>query len=88
MVVKDEEFAVMLVVQYVTYSSPSQLCNRISPRQESGTSSWALHPQLLEEVEASKTEEFGEDVLLDGHLSVAFLPPCPLVLTGLDRNLA
>ena len=76
MVAKDEEFVVMLVVQYVAYLRPSELCNLttgqvIRPLQVSGASSWALLSALQEELKASKTGEFNESVLLDGHLSVA-----------------
>ena len=68
MVAKNEEFAVMLVVQYVAYLRPSELCNLtvgqvIRPLQGSGASS------LPEEVKDSKTGELDESV--HGHLSVA-----------------
>ena len=43
----------------------------IRPLQGSGASSWALLLALLEEMKASKTGEFDESVLLDGHLFVA-----------------
>ena len=43
----------------------------IRPLQGSGASSWALFLALQEELKASKTAEFDESVLLDGHLSVA-----------------
>ena len=73
---KAEKFAVMLVVQYVTQLRPSELCNLtagqvIRPHQESGASSWALLLAPPEELKTSKTCEFDESVLLDGHLSVA-----------------
>ena len=70
MVAKDEEF---LVIQYVAYLRPSELCNLmvgqvIRPLQLSGASSWAVLLALMEEVTASKTGEFDESVLLDGYL--------------------
>ena len=75
LVTKDEEFAVMLVIQYVAYLRPSELCNLtagqlVRPLEGSGASSWAL---LLtpQELKVSKTAELDESVLLDGHLSVA-----------------
>ena len=73
---KDEEFAVMLVVQYVPHLRPSELCNLtagqvIRPLQESGASSWALLLAPQEELKTSKTGEFQESVLLERHLSVA-----------------
>ena len=76
MATKDEEFAVMLVVQYVAYLRPSELCNLtagqvIRPLQGSGASSWALLLAPQEDLKASETAEFDESVLLDGHLSVA-----------------
>ena len=73
---KDEEFAVMLVIQHVGYLRPSELINLtagqvIRPLKESGADSWArlLAPQ--EESKISKTGEFDDSVLLDGHLSIA-----------------
>ena len=74
MVAKDEEFAVMLAVQHVACSRPSELCDLtvgqvIRPLQ--GASSWATLLTLLKEVKASKTGEFDQNVLLDGHLSSA-----------------
>ena len=74
LVAKDEEFAVMLVVQHVAYLRPSELCNLtagqvIRPLQGSAASSWALLLAPQEELKASKTAEFDESVLLDGHLS-------------------
>ena len=76
MVAKDEEFAVMLIVQFVVFLRPSEFCNLtvgqvIRPQQGSGASSWALLLAPEEELKASKAVEFGESVLLDGHLSVA-----------------
>ena len=63
MVAKDEEFAVMIVVQYVACSRPSELRDLtvgqlIRPLQGSGASSWAILLTLLEEVKASNTGEF------------------------------
>ena len=71
MVAKDEEF---LAVQYVAYLKPSMLFKLtvgqvIRPLQGSGASCCALHLALLEKVKTSKTGEFEESVLLDGHLS-------------------
>ena len=76
MATKDEEFAVMLVVQNVAYLRPSELCNLtagqvIRPLQGSGASSWAFLLAPQEDLKASETAEFDESVLLDGHLSVA-----------------
>ena len=76
LVAKDEEFAVMLVVQYVAHLRPSELCNLtagqvIRPLQESGASSWGLLLAPQEDLKASKAAEFDDNVLLDGHLSVA-----------------
>ena len=75
MVAKEEEFAVMLVVQYVACLRPSELCDLmvgqvIRPLQGSGASSWAILT-ILEEVKASNLGEFDQNVLLDGLLSVA-----------------
>ena len=39
--------------------------------QGSGASSWTILLTLLEEMKASNTGDFDQDVLLDGHLSVA-----------------
>ena len=71
----DEEFAVFvaqfvakLEAQRIMQSDASQV---IRPLQESGASSWALLLAPQEELKASKTTEFNESVLLDGHLSVA-----------------
>ena len=68
----------MLIVQYVAYLRPSELCNLtagqvIRPLQGSGASSWALLLAPQEELKASKTADFDESVLLDGHLSVALV---------------
>ena len=76
LVAKDEEFVVMLEVQYVAYLRPSDLCNLtagqvIRPLQGSGASSCALLLAPQEELEASKTAESNASVLLAGHLSVA-----------------
>ena len=76
MVAKEEEFAVMFVVQYVACSRPSELCDLtvgqvIRPLQGSGASSWAILLTLLEEVKASNTGELDLNDLSDGHLSVA-----------------
>ena len=76
LVAKDEEFAVVLAVQHVAYLRPSELCNLtagqvIRPLQGSGASSWALLLAPQEELKGSKTAEFDESVLLDGHHSVA-----------------
>ena len=76
MVAKDEEdFAVMLILQYVAYLRPSELCNLtvgqvFQPLQGSGEQC-ALLSAPQEELKALKTAEFDESVLLDGHLSVA-----------------
>ena len=55
MAAKDEEFAVMLVIQYVAYVRPTELCNLtaghvIRPIKESGADSWALLLALQEEL--------------------------------------
>ena len=76
MMTKDEEFAVMLTVQYVTYLRPIGLCKLTTgqvnrPLQGSGTSSWTLLLAPQEELKASKTVEFDEGFLLDDHLSIA-----------------
>ena len=73
---RDEEFAVMLVIQYVAYLRPSELCNLtagqvIRPLKESGASRRALLLAPKEELKTSKTGECDESVLLDGHLSIA-----------------
>ena len=62
MVAKEEEFAVMLVVQYAAYLRPSELCTLtaghvIRPLQGSGASSWALLFAPQEEFKVSKTAE-------------------------------
>ena len=67
-----------LVVQYVAYLRPSELYNLTAgqvfrPLHRSGASSWALFLAPQEELKASKTAEFDESVLLDGHLSVALI---------------
>ena len=76
MVTKDKEFAVLFVVQYVACLRPSDMCNLTAgqvtrPLQGSVASSWALLLALQEELKDSKTAEFDESALLDGHLSVA-----------------
>ena len=70
MAAKDEEFAVMLVIQYVAYLRPSELCNLTAGQvirllKESGIDSWALLLAPQEELKTSKTGEFDESVLLD-----------------------
>ena len=77
MVVKDEDFAVMLIVQYVAFLKSSELCNPtvgqvIWPLQGSDEQ-WTLLSVPQEELNALKTAEFDESVLLDGHLSVALV---------------
>ena len=72
---KDEEFAMKLVTQYVAYLRPSDLCNltagQVIHPKESGAANWALLLAPHEELKTSKTGEFDESVLLDGHLSIA-----------------
>ena len=75
MAAEDEEFAVMLVIQYVAYLRPSELCNLtagqvIRPLKESGADSWTLLLAPQEQLKTSKTGEFDESVFLDGHLSI------------------
>ena len=77
MVAKDEDFAVMFMVQYVAYLMFSELCNLtvgqvIWPLQGSGEQC-ALTSAPQEELKAFKKAEFDESVLLDGHLSVALV---------------
>ena len=75
MVAKDEEFVVVLAVQYVAYLRPIELCSLttgqvIRPRWGSGTRCWALLLAPQEDLKASKTAEFDESILLDRELSV------------------
>ena len=77
LVAKDEEFAVVLVIQYVAFLRPSEMSNLTAGQvirhlQGSGASSWALLLAPQDELKASKTAKFSESVLLDGHLSVPF----------------
>ena len=72
MVAKDEDFAVMLIVQYVTYLMISELCNltvgQIIRSLQGSDELWTLPLGPQEELKAFKTVEFDESVLQDDHL--------------------
>ena len=57
---------------WVAAAAMMRVASLVSPLPGSGASSWALLLALLEKVKASKTGEFDENVLLDGHLLVVF----------------